>query len=169
MRMSVALVTAVAAITVSASSWAQPLLGPDAAACAGSPAGRGAAAVVTVDGFKDRQGRLRVQLYGDEPDEFLEKGAKLKRIDVPVTASGPMRVCVGLPAPGAYAVAVLHDRKANHRLDVMNDGVGFSGNPKLTLAKPKYKSVVFDAAAGLTPINVVLAYRSGLSVKPIRR
>lgn len=133
-------------------------------------AGNDAAAVdLTISGFKDRTGRLRVQLYSDQPDEFLEKGAKLKRIDIPVTASGPMSVCVALPAPGTYAIAVLHDRNANHKLDVLNDGVGFSGNPRLALAKPKYQSVAFTVPRGVTRMNVVLNYRQGLAVRPIRR
>lgn len=144
------------------------------AASTGAPicmaGGVDAAAVdLTISGFKDRTGRLRVQLYSDQPDEFLEKGTKLKRIDVPITAAGPMSVCVALPAPGTYAIAVLHDRNANHKLDVLTDGVGFSGNPKLALAKPKYRSVAFTVPQGVTRMNIVLNYRQGLAVRPIRR
>src|SRR5437763_5542588 len=75
-------------------------LGPDAPACSeGRPA-----VLVSINGFKVRAGRLRVQLYGDNPDSFLAKGAKLRRIDVPVTPSGPMNICVAVPRPGTYAI-----------------------------------------------------------------
>lgn len=147
---------------------AQVYSGPDAAACA-SATGGGAALAVEVDGFRDRRGLLRIQLYGDRPDEFLKKGAKLKRIDIAVSASGPMRVCVALPAPGSYAVAVLHDRNANHKLDITQDGAGFSGNPRLGLSKPEYSAVMFRAGPGLTKINVVLKYMQGAAARPIRR
>src|SRR6476659_7958008 len=70
----------------------------DAEACA-----RGDSAVlVRVDGFKERQGMLRVQIYGSNPADFLAKGKKLKRVEVPVAKAGRMDVCVALPGPGNY-------------------------------------------------------------------
>src|SRR5687768_4619744 len=65
---------------------AQAALGPDAASCregASEPA-----VLVNVTGFKNRAGRVRVQLYGSNPSDFLAKGRKLRRIDLPVTHSG---------------------------------------------------------------------------------
>jgi len=166
-----ALTLAGAAMLVSASlaaapARAQEIVGPDAAAC--RPGAKGPAALVRVYGFKDRGGTLRVQAYGDEPDDFLEKGKKLKRIEVPVSATGDMNVCVALPRYGNYAIAVRHDRNGD-RKSGWSDGGGFSGNPKLSLAnlKPDFEDVVFTARPGVTVVDVVMNYRSGLSIKPL--
>jgi uncharacterized protein (DUF2141 family) len=157
---------ALTTLSVPAPAAAQDILGPDAAAC--KPGAAGPAALVRVYGFKDRGGNLRVQLYGNNPDDFLEKGKKLKRIDLPVTESGDMNVCIDLPRYGEYAIAVRHDRDAN-RKSGWNDGGGFSGNPKLSLTslKPNFEDVSFMAKPGVTIVDVVMNYRSGLSIKPV--
>jgi len=148
---------------------ATPALARDDAPPLPCSAGDGGTAVsIEVDGFRDRAGGLRVQLYGDRPEDFLAKGKKLDRIDAPVTVAGPMHLCVPLPGPGTYAIVVLHDRNANHRLDVWSDGVGFSRNPRLRLAKPAYGDVVFEAGAGTQRLEIVLNYRQGLTVRPFR-
>jgi uncharacterized protein (DUF2141 family) len=155
-----------AGVAAAAPAGAQEILGPDAAACrAGTP---GPAALVRVYGFKDRGGTLRVQLYGNNPDDFLAKGKKLKRIELPVTASGDMNVCIDLPSYGEYAIAVRHDRDGN-RKSGWSDGGGFSGNPKISLTnlKPDYEDTSFTARQGVTVVDVVMNYRSGLSIKPV--
>lgn len=141
------------------------VLGADAAACA-----RGASAVlVRVDGFKQRSGTLRVQVYGSNPADFLAKGKKLRRIDVPVTRAGRMDVCVALPGPGQYAVAVRHDLDGNGKSG-WSDGGGFSRNPDISLVslKPKYRDVAISVGSGPKPVDVTLNYRQGLSIGPVR-
>ena len=81
------------------------------AACAAG--GRDAALLVRVVGFKQNVGKLRVQVYGSDPAQFVKGGERVARIDVPVPRSGPAEVCVPLPAPGRYAVAVRHDMDAD--------------------------------------------------------
>lgn len=124
--------------------------------------------VVGVTGFKSRVGTLRVQLYGSEPNNFLKRGAWLRRADVPVAPSGALRICFALPEVGHYAVAVRHDSNANGKSD-WNDGGGFSGNPKLSLfrLKPSYRQIGFEADAGMTMLRIVLNYRQGLSIRPV--
>lgn len=126
------------------------------------------AARVHVDGFKDRVGNLRVQAYGSNPSEFLESGKKIVRVEGEVSPAGGMSVCVPLPGPGTYALVVLHDRDANGRLSVWSDGVGFSRNPKLGLSKPDYSRVKVTLPSGTTDIDVILNYRQGLSVRPLK-
>ena len=142
-----------------------PVLGTDAAAC--TPGAPGHAALVRVSGFKDRQGRLRLQYYSDDPDTFLASGAYIRRQEVPMTASGDMVICIAVPAAGAYAFVVLHDRDEDGRLSIWSDGVGFSNNPRLALAKPKVAPMLVTIGAGVTPIPVVMNYRRGLSVRPL--
>lgn len=159
----------VAAVTVAllAPAGAQAAaLGPEATMC--RPGAETAAVLVRVMGFKARTGTLRVQIYGENPADFLAKGRKLKRIDLPVTAAGAMDVCVALPHPGNYAVAVRHDVDGSGKSG-WNDGGGFSRNPRLSLAslKPRYEDVVIGVGDAPRAIDVTLNYRQGLSIKPI--
>lgn len=156
-----------ALLTVAAATaWTSPgvaaIVG-DAQACARDES----AVLVRVEGFKVRQGILRVQVYGSNPADFLAKGKRLKRIDLPVSA-GRMNVCVGLPGPGNYAVAVRHDVDGNGKSG-WNDGGGFSRNPDISLTrlKPSYRDVVIEVGSGVRSVDVVLNYRKGLSIGPI--
>lgn len=125
------------------------------------------ALLVRVGGFKAQRGMLRVQVYGSNPADFLARGKKLRRVDVPV--SGPrLEVCVDLPGPGNYAVAVRHDADGNGRSG-WSDGGGFSRNPKISLVqlKPSYNDVVIQVGRGVRTVDVVLNYRRGLSIGPV--
>jgi len=155
-----------AGLAVAAAPVGATVLGPDAQACtSGSPA---PALLVKVDGLKSRTGDLRVQIYGSNPDDFLAKGKKLRRIDVPVTPRGPMEVCVALPDAGDYAVAVRHDVDGSGKSG-WNDGGGFSRNPKLSLLslKPHYSDVVIRSTGGIREIAVTMQYRQGFSIGPV--
>jgi len=156
-----ALVAAVAAVVWTAPAPAAPA--GDSGACA-----RGDSAVlVRVTGFKTHRGMLRVQVYGSNPADFLAKGKKLRRVDVPVRA-GRMDVCVDLPGPGNYAVAVRHDLDGNGKSG-WSDGGGFSRNPHISLVhlKPSYRDVVIQVGRGVRPVDITLNYRKGLSIGPV--
>jgi uncharacterized protein (DUF2141 family) len=156
-----------AALAMGVPASAQAALGPDAAAC--TPGAKRPAVLVSVNGFKNRVGRVRVQLYGDNPADFLAKGKKLRRIDLPVTGAGAMNVCVAVPKAGTYAIAVRHDADANGKTN-WNDGGGFTNNPKLSLLdlKPSLRKAAVTVGNGVKPVTVVLNYRSGLSIGPVR-
>lgn len=162
-KVSVALF-AFAGVVASASP-AQALVLGDAQVCARDES----AVLVRVDGFKARAGTLRVQVYGANPEEFLAKGKKLARIDVPVARAGRMEVCIALPGPGNYAVAVRHDANGNGKSD-MNDGGGFSRNPSLSVfhMKPNYRDVVIQVGRTVRTVDVTLNYRNGLSIGPVK-
>lgn len=154
-----------AAAFAAAAPTAAQALGPYAAACA--PGSDEAAVLVTVYGFKARTGNVRVQLYPANSD-FLEKGKWLRRVDLPVTRSGPMRVCIPAPQPGRYAIAVRHDVDGNGSSG-WNDGGGFSRNPRISLTnlRPSWQEVAIPIGRDSQNINVVLNYRFGLSIRPI--
>ena len=153
-----------AALAVAAPAAAAPI-GPEAAAC--KRGARSPAVLVTVAGFRERRGTLRVQIYGSNPADFLARGRGLERIDLPVTRSGPMAVCVALPRTGRYAVAVRHDADANGRTS-WADGGGFSRNPALSLTRlrPTYDEVAISVGKGVRAVNVRLLYREGIFVRP---
>ena len=149
------------------------ILGPQAAACADSAPG--AAVLVHVTGFKDRTGNVRVELYPATDADFLTPGSKLRadgkvftRIDVPTPPMDEPTVCLALPGPGDYAVAVLHDRNADGKLNAFSDGYGFPNNPRLGYSKPSAKEATFHAAAGQTQVDVVLNYWNGIAARPLR-
>ena len=139
-------------------------LGPDAAACRGG----GPAILVAVNGFKARSGNLRVNVYGSDPALFLERGRYVRQINLPVTRAGAMPVCVRVPRAGRYAVAVRHDVDGDG--NDWGDGGGFSRNPRLSLTnlRPRYQAVAFDVGTGVQNVGVLLNYRFGLTVRPVR-
>ena len=147
---------------------AQAALGPDAASC--TPGAGEPAVLVNVTGFKNRSGKVRVQLYGGNPADFLAKGKWVRRVDLPVTSSGSMKVCVALPKAGNYAVAVRHDADGNGKSG-WSDGGGFSRNPSISLLdlKPSYQEVAIPVGNGVKPVDVVLNYRRGLRIGPISK
>jgi uncharacterized protein (DUF2141 family) len=145
---------------------AEAQLGPDAAACrSGHPS-----ILVTVDGFNQRTGNVRVALYGGDPARFLARGQTLRKINLPVSRGGPMRICVAVPSPGRYAVAVRHDVDGDNSSRDWSDGGGFSRNPSISLfhLRPSYQNVAISVGHGTLPVNVVLNYRFGLSIRPVR-
>jgi uncharacterized protein (DUF2141 family) len=144
---------------------AQAAVGPDAAAC---NAGSGQTAVlVNVKGFRAATGSVRVVVYSGDPAEFLERGKSVRRVDLPVSATD-MPVCVALPGPGRYAIAVRHDQDGNGQTG-WSDGGGFSNNPRVALPnpRPRHEDVAIDVRPGVQPIEVVMNYRFGLSIRPV--
>ncbi len=139
---------------------------PDDPTCArgGSPA-----VLVRVSGLKNGAGTVRVQAYGPGAANHLKKGGWAGRVDVPLGGRRSLDVCLPLPAAGQYSVAVRHDSNANNKSD-WNDGAGFSRNPKLSLfgGRPSFGQTAVAVKAGPTRINVVLNYRQGMRVGPVR-
>jgi len=132
-------------------------------------------AIVEVGGFKDRIGRVRVELYPDTPEDFLAPGGKLRaegkvfaRVEIDVPRDGNARVCVALPQPNTYALAVLHDRNANGKLNPFFDGFGFPNNPALGFGKPDVTEVTFTSAGGPVVIPIILNYWNGIRARPLR-
>lgn len=160
------LAAALCALATPAAAQGPQLLGSDAAQC--RPGAGGAAALITVTGFKDRDGRLRIQNYRGGKDEYLASGKYLRRQEMDMATSGEMTVCLSLPGPGQYAIVALHDRDRNGKLSVWSDGIGFSNNPRLALAKPGPEKTLHEFGPGVTPIRIVMNYRRGLlSVGPL--
>lgn len=151
-----------------------PDLGKAEAQC--RPNEAGPAVLVLVTGLKDREGRIKAELYPANDDDFLADdnllimdGKTFRRVEVAVPPSGPVQLCMRIPAPGHYALIVLHDRDSNRKFGLSNDGVGFSGNPKIGLSKPKADAVRFAAGPGLTTQTVRMNYRRGLfSFGPVK-
>ena len=142
-----------AAIPASAASTAS------AACIAGKPS-----VLVHVAGFKQPRGKVKLSLYG--ADHWLNKQGRISKIKVPVTGRA-MDICIPVPAPGRYAVAVHHDFNVNGERD-RQDGGGYSRNPKVSLLNPKpaFAKAAFTVGNGPARVGVTLLYIKGLSVGP---
>ena len=100
---------------------------------------------VTVNGVSSG-GILSVELYHD-PENFLNKNGRTKRIRIPATAERHV-VCFNLDKPGTYAVAAYHDidgnRKLNKKWNMMpEEPFGLSNNPELRLGFPAFSDAAF--------------------------
>jgi uncharacterized protein (DUF2141 family) len=140
-------------------------VGPFASMCAsGKPA-----VLARVSGFKAASGTVAVKLYQSGP-KFLEKGAYVRKVEVPVTRTGPIDVCVPVPASGQYAISVRHEVTGDKS---RADGGGFSGNPKVSLLdlalkrKPDPDEVTFSVNGTTRVVPVVLKYLQGGALRPI--
>jgi len=122
--------------------------------------------LVHVAGFKQARGKVKVSLYGSDSSRWLAKGGKVSKVKVPVTGKS-MDICMPVPAPGRYAVAVHHDVNTNGNRD-RQDGGGYSRNPKVSLMNPKpsFSKAAFNVGNGQARVGVTLLYIKGLGVGP---
>lgn len=127
----------------------------------------GPAALVTVHGFKDKAGNLRIAVYPANEADFLAPARYAQRLDTPVRTDGELTVCAPVSSPGRYILVALHDRNADGRLSPFRDGVGFSRNPRLGLAKPRISAVEVELD-GVRPFRIQLNYLQGLRPAPVK-
>jgi uncharacterized protein (DUF2141 family) len=149
-------------LAATASAAPAAIMGSDAGAClSGKPS-----LLVRVAGFKRASGTVKVALYAAEG--YLAKGGKLGKVVVPVRATAPMDICIAVPGPGQYAVAVHHDINGNGDKDA-SDGGGYSGNPRLTITnlRPSFGKTAVRVGSAPREVTVLLQYRHGLSVGPV--
>lgn len=146
---------------------AQPVLGEDAAACTGGgvPAIR-----VNVTGLKDRSGRLKLELYPANEDDFLKDDRDLKRegkffrrIWAQTPPSGAVSLCIRAPRPGRYALLFTHDRDGKNKFNFWRDGVGFSSNRKLGRSRPELNEAAINVGNGVVTVRIHTQYLRGLS------
>jgi uncharacterized protein (DUF2141 family) len=138
------------------------IIGDDAAACrAGKPS-----VLVRISGLKRPSGKLKIGVY--DAGRYLKKGGTVSKDTLPVRSSSPLDVCLAVPKPGRYAVAIHHDLNGNGGRD-FSDGAGFSNNPRLSLTtlKPSFSKTAVQVGGAPRRVNVVLQYRSGLSIRPV--
>lgn len=154
----------IAALLAAAAPTAAPgsVVGKDAAACSGGQP----AVQVRVSGFKRATGTVKVALYRAEG--YLAKRGKLRKVVVPVRSAGPLDVCIAVPEPGLYAIAVHHDLNGNGDKDG-GDGGGYSRNPRLSIVnlKPAFKRTAIEVGSVPRAVSVQLQYRKGLSLGPV--
>lgn len=112
---------------------------------------------VDITGLKSTEGQVRVALF-DSEKAFLHSPVKAGIVAIE-QSRGHWQVN-GLP-PGAYALAVYHDRNSNGKLDSNLLGIplepyGFSNNARGVLGPPSFGDARFQVAGPSTRIAVRL-------------
>ena len=101
--------------------------------------------IVTVSNVRAAQGLIAVTLYADDSRRFLARRGSLYVGRVPARA-GVTRMCIFVPAPGTYGLAVYHDADANRRFNrnaigLPAEGYGFSNDAPTLFGLPRFSSV----------------------------
>jgi len=129
----------------------------------------GARLYVNVSGLKDRIGRLKVELYPPNEEDFLRDDTSLKREGKPfrrvwasVPQSGPVRICIRAPSAGTWAVLFTHDRDGKNKFNFWEDGAGFASNQKLGRSRPKVRQALVNVGPGGGQITIKAQYLRGL-------
>ena len=100
---------------------------------------------VDVERVRNSEGLIAVTLYADNSRKFLAKRGALYVGRVPARAS-VTTVCIHVPKPGIYGLAVYHDADADRSFDrtgigLPDEGYGFSNNAPVILGLPSFSAV----------------------------
>lgn len=111
--------------------------------CTGTPSAT--RLLVRVENVKSSRGLVAVTLYTDVRRKFLAKRGSLYVGRVPAR-QGRTDLCIHVPTPGIYALAVYHDADSDRGFDrtslgLPSEGFGFSNNPPTFLGMPNFGSV----------------------------
>ncbi len=116
---------------------------------------------IVIDNVRSGRGEMSASVYPDDPSVFLRKDGAIKVWYAPV--HGPTLMCINLPKPGGYAVAVYQDLNGNHRFDHnLFKGIepfGFSNDPHIGFSQPSFQATRFMVKAPETTIHIKLLYR----------
>jgi uncharacterized protein (DUF2141 family) len=101
-----------------------------------------------VASFRNAKGTLNCRLFTDAAS--FPDGEGVRTVRAPIDGTQAACVFEGL-APGAYAVAVVHDENGNGRLDknfvgIPSEGYGVSNNRTYAMASPKWDESRFTLA-----------------------
>jgi uncharacterized protein (DUF2141 family) len=125
--------------------------------------GQGATFLVKAEGLKDRSGRVILELYPANQDDFLKKREELlrdgkifRRVEATVPPHGPVSLCIAAPRPGAYALIFIHDRDGKDKFNIWKDGIGLPGGKALGTFRPRVSqaTVLADNTTVAVPIQV---------------
>lgn len=101
---------------------------------------------ITIDKVRSDRGPIAVTVYPDDARKFLIDGGSLYVARVPAHPE-KTKMCLFLPHPGVYALAVYHDEDNSGALNrvgpmgIPAEGFGFSGNPNSIESLLEFRSV----------------------------
>ena len=143
------------------------LSGATAAAAQEKCVGDGPHLKVIVEGLRNADGYVSVELYPDDPKLFLAHNQQLAVAHDKLTGMEQV-VCLSVPKTGYYALSVYHDENGDdqfnrNKFGIPTEGVGLSNNPKIMFGLPAFEKVRFKVAEAETTIRIGLRYFLGKS------
>ena len=117
---------------------------------------------VEVENVRASQGLVAVTLYADDSRRFLARRGSLYVGRAPARAPST-RVCIHLPEPGTYALAVYHDADSSRNFNrnaigLPAEGFGFSNNASTLFGIPSFRAVRLAVPRSGMIVRVRLRY-----------
>lgn len=116
---------------------------------------------VNITGLKNTKGNVLICLSSNEkefPDCRKDVSARKKVI----SATSSDSVTFENVEPGVYALALVHDKNSNGKMDLAlflpKEGFGMSLNPKIRMGKPKFKNSKFTVGSDDIIHNIKMKY-----------
>lgn len=141
-----------------------------------SPA-QGPGFLVQIDGLKDRTGNLMVELYPATQEDFLKgdgdllrEGKVFRRVVALTPRRDPVTMCINAPAPGSYALAVIHDRDGQRKFNAWKDGIAVPANTPLGTRRPRVAVATVRTSRERQALHVQMQYlRGAQGFGPLKR
>ncbi len=118
---------------------------------------------VHVNGFRNQKGIIGCAVFNSSNGWPENDGKAYTRAALPIKGK---RATINFPhvPPGRYAIAVLHDENANHRLDrnifrIPKEGFGFANNSKIGLSAPSWADASVQVSCPNTQVDIHLVYK----------
>lgn len=131
--------------------------------------GSGPKLYVNVLGLKDRSGRLKLELYPANEEDFLKddrdlrkEGKQFRRVWAQTPQSGPVTLCIRAPSAGQWALLFTHDRDGKNKFNFWQDGAGFTSTQRLGRSRPKVGQARVNVPEGGGTVTVRTQYLRGL-------
>ena len=117
---------------------------------------------VEVRNVRSARGLVTVTAYPDEPRRFLAPRGKVERVREKAIAPVTI-VCLEVPAPGVYALAVYHDENGDKdfnrtRVGLPAEGYGFSNDAPTAAGLPSFNAVRFRAKGPIHRMSLRMRY-----------
>jgi len=118
---------------------------------------------IDVTGVRNSNGLIAVTLYADDSRRFLVKKGSMYVGRVPAV-QGETKMCLFVPQPGVYALAVYHDEDASQKLNrsgilgIPTEGFGFSNNPPTIASLPAFRAVRINIPKANLGTTISLKY-----------
>lgn len=101
---------------------------------------------ISITNLRNQKGQILVCLTTN-PKAFPDCSKDAASVKMAVKAAQAAQFTIRAPAPGTYAIAVVHDENSNDKMDkaifLPKEGFGFSRNPTITVGPPSFKAASF--------------------------
>lgn len=119
---------------------------------------------VHVDGFRNSKGVIGAAVFKNKAGWPEDDAQAFVRRAIPIASKSEAVLTFPDVPVGRYAIVVLHDENANHRLDrnifrVPKEGFGFANNPHVGLSAPSWQDSSVQITCPATEVQIHLIYK----------